>query len=76
MGKFLRNQPEGVELQVWFCNQHHMPLLQDATTDAAARLIVFSACGTKKQMSSPLWLWHQSKLIVVLVLCRSHDDNK
>jgi len=65
-----------VQQQVLFCNQHHMPLLQDAATDAAARLIVFSTCGTKKQMSSPLWLWHQLKLIVVLVLCCSHDDNK
>jgi len=37
--------------KVWFCNQHHMPLLQDAATDATARLI-FSLWNKKVDVIS------------------------
>jgi len=41
-----------VQQQVWFRDQHHMPLLQDAAADAAARLIVFPPVGQKADVIS------------------------
>jgi len=41
-----------VQQQVWFCDQHHTPLLQDAAADAAARLIVFPPVEQKADVIS------------------------